>query len=93
MQRKRMDGRVVESSVSLMASNQPLRPGTTPATDRPFNPETIPGCELLERTIARIETEFGGFGSPPSASRRLAQGLDDRHATEDPSVTNVRQTQ
>ncbi len=61
---------MVESSVNLMTRNRPVRPGTAPATDRPFNPEKIRGSELLEHTIARIEREFGGFAPPPLASGR-----------------------
>jgi len=66
---------VVESSVNLMTRNRPVRPGTAPATDRPFNAQKIPGCELLEHTIARLEREFGGFASRPLASGRSAQPI------------------
>ncbi len=66
---------MVESSVNSMTRNRPMRPGAAPATDRPFNPQNIPGSELLELTIARIEREFGGFASPPLASGRSAQPI------------------
>jgi hypothetical protein len=66
---------MVESSVNLMTRNRPVRPGTAPATDRRFNPQKIPGSELLEHTIARIEREFGGFVSRPLTSERSAQPI------------------
>ena len=58
-----------ESSLSLTTRNRPVRPGTAPATDRPFNPQDVPRSELLEHTIARIEREFRGL-SPALASGR-----------------------
>ncbi len=66
---------MVESSVDLMMRDQPVRLGAAPATDPPFNMQKIPGSELLERTVARIEREFGGFTSPPLASGRSAQPI------------------
>jgi hypothetical protein len=66
---------MVESPVNLMTRNRPVRPGAAPGTDRPFNLQDIPGSELLEHTIARIEREFGGFASLPLASGHSAQPI------------------
>ena len=66
---------MVESSVNLMTRDRPARLGAAPATDRPCNQQKIPGSDLLERMIARIEREFGGFASPAFASGRLAQPM------------------
>jgi hypothetical protein len=76
---------VVESSVNLMTRNPPMRPGAVPATDRPLDPRKIPGSELLERTIARIQREFGGFVSRPLTSERSAQTVGTATTPHHPS--------
>lgn len=55
--------RVVE--IQSMTADPLAKPGAAPATDRPCKSA---GSELLERTIARIDREFGGFASPPLVS-------------------------
>ena len=49
-----------DSLLSLMTTNEPVRSGAAPATDRPFNPQDVPRSGLLEHTIALIEREFRG---------------------------------
>ncbi len=83
-----------ESSLSLMTTNRPVRPGTAPATDRPFNPQDVPRSGLLEHTIALIEREFRGLSpalasgrSPetagPAKPHRPSDGQGERHATDE----------